>query len=344
MRRLVFLVLVVSSFVLVKVSFASESVVIIPGKGMGTFILGMSLSELRKNITQPELLKEEQNVLQQYQGLKTYNYFPLKIILRVNSAYERLEELETANPDLHTAFGSGVGSTKAQITKEYGLEYTRVGPHVIYFKQGIAFTFDQIKITAVTIFPVGSQADQYYRQGMAELQVGDPLKAEQSFRKVLDIDEKHVKAQVGIGNAYVNQDKPYLAIRAFERAIAIDPRYASAYQSLGIAYMKYGKGDEAVKAYVKAVEIARDDPEMQLELANVYMELAYWDLAVTEFKKIIERYSKNSSAFMGLGLAYELRGEKNSAAKIYRKLLALIPKEDEERRLNLEVRIKILEQ
>lgn len=322
---------------------ASRTLLIAPGERVGPFVVGGTLSDLRGRLDSPDLLAFETR-LSSTQGLKTYKYDPLRLHVRVSAQGETVEEMETTNPDFRTVGGSGVGSTVAQITKEHGLDYTKVGPHMIYFGKGIAFTLVQAKVSAVAIFPVGTPADQQYRRGVAEIQNANPRQAEQAFLASLTLDERNVKALVGLGIAYVSQDKPYLGVRAFERAIALDPKYAPAYQSLGVLHMKYGKPDEAIKAYGKAVEAAPHDPEVRTGLANVYMELAHYDLAVAEFRKTLEEHPAYTPALTGLAVAFELRGEKKMAAETYRRLLAVVPKEEQERRFELEMRIKVLEQ
>lgn len=322
--------------------YANDNTYIVSGQGIGEFTLGASLADIRKKLAQPELLVQDN--LDSQQGVKTYKYAPKNIYINIDSNKEQIEELRTTDSNIKTYGGNGIGSLLSQIIKEYGKDYNKVGTHLIYFNKGIAFTFNLTKVTAVTVFLVGSEADRYYRQGMAELQVGDLLKAEQLFQKLLAIEEQNVKGYVGLGIAYMKQEKPFLAVRAFEKGIAIDSKYIPAYHSIAALYIKYGKPQEAVKAYNQAIGLVPDDLETYIALGNLYMDMSNADLAIDTFKKALKLDPNHYNILMGLAVAYELRGDKNSAAKTYRKIITALPQLDPEQILDLEMRIKILEQ
>lgn len=321
---------------------ANNAHYIVSGQGIGAFTLGVSLQEIRKKLEHPELLVEDSQETQQ--GVKTYKYTPVNIYIKVDSKKEQVEELSAADANMKTYGGNGVGSTLVEITKEYGKDYIKVGPHIIYFNRGIAFTFNVMKVNTITVFLVGSEVDRYYRQGMAELQVGDALKAEQLFQKLLAIEEQNIKGYVGLGIAYMKQETPFLAVRSFEKAISLDSKYLPAYHGISALYIKYGKYEEAVKAYNQAIEMVPGDLETYIALGNLYMDLSKADLAIDIFKKAIKLEPQNYTALIGLGVAYELRGDKTEAAKTYRKIITAISQLDPEKTLDLEMRIKVLEQ
>ena len=321
---------------------ANNANYIVSGQGIGAFTLGVSLEEIRKKLEHSELLVQDNQGSQQ--GVKIYQYTPINIYIKVDSNKEQVEELSTTGVNIKTYGGNGIGSTLVEITKEYGKDYIKIGPHIIYFNRGIAFTFNVIKVSTITVFLVGSEADRYYRQGMAELQFGDALKAEQLFQKLLAIEEQNVKGYVGLGIAYMKQETPFLAVRAFEKAISLDLKYLPAYHSISALYIKYGKYEEAEKAYKQAIKMVPGDLETYIALGNLYMDLSKADSAIDIFKKAIKLEPQNYTALIGLGVAYELRGDKRDAAKTYRKIITTIPQLDPEKALDLEMRIKVLEQ
>ena len=91
--------------------------------------------------------------------------------------------------------------------------------------------------------------------GEAALRMGDNLRAEQAFSKVIELEPDNVNGFNNLGAIYLMTGRYPAAATAFQRATELIPT-ADAYSNLGIAYAWQGRFQEALGPYLKAVEIS----------------------------------------------------------------------------------------
>ncbi len=100
----------------------------------------------------------------------------------------------------------------------------------------------------------------YERLGTIYQWLGQYEKAEQYFRRMLEIQPDSSLAHYNLGNLLRHRGEHTEAIRQYRRAIEIDPSNAEAYINMGLAIAATAdgspaKGDEAIDAYRKALEL-----------------------------------------------------------------------------------------
>ena len=92
--------------------------------------------------------------------------------------------------------------------------------------------------------------------GAAAFRIGDTVRAEEAFNKVIELEPDNVNGFNNLGAIYLTTGRYAQAATAFLRATKFVPT-ADAYSNLGIAYAWQGRFEEALVPYLKAVEPAR---------------------------------------------------------------------------------------
>jgi len=103
--------------------------------------------------------------------------------------------------------------------------------------------------------------------GLASLEAGDPVAAEQSFREALGVSPRRADAQKGLAESMLAQGRADEAVTWFEFATRQSPRDADAWDGLGRAYSEAGRRDDAAAAFARAQEIdpSREDLATEIE-------------------------------------------------------------------------------
>ena len=133
-------------------------------------------------------------------------------------------------------------------------------------------------------------------------------KAIETFKKVLQIDNKIAQAHVLIGNAYVNIKKPKEALPYLREANNLNPGIASIHANLGNAYYMLGKKEEAIKYFSEAEKL---DPSISSALSSkaaAYMDTGNSEEAIHTLIKSIQKDPYNSNAYVNLGILFRDQG------------------------------------
>jgi len=140
---------------------------------------------------------------------------------------------------------------KDSISKyEQALHYLQMVPHSLQ-KQKIIF---------------GSIGDAYYADGKHN-------KAEEFYKKAIEIDENYFSALNGLGHVYLEERHYNEAIEYFKKAIKVSPNDRDSFYYLGVAYEKTKKFDEAISNYHSDIKISPQDRDAMSDIKSVLAEL-----------------------------------------------------------------------
>jgi tetratricopeptide (TPR) repeat protein len=182
-----------------------------------------------------------------------------------------------------------------------------------------------ILAVAVTTRVVVAQesVEQLWQQGNAAETAGKYDRAEEIWRKVIQINPKNAKAYNNLGNALSDQNKLDKAIAAYQKAIQLNPNYADAYNNLGNALDEQKKFNEAIAAYQKAIQLNPNDADIYYNLGIVLDEQKKFDEAIAAYQKAIQLNPNNAVAYNNLGIVLYLQNKLDEAIAAYQKAIQL---------------------
>ncbi len=108
----------------------------------------------------------------------------------------------------------------------------------------------------------------YYYLGKSLFGSGDLARAEQAFRKALELQPKMRGCHFYLGNIAVKNEDYATAVTEFEGELALSPGSDSVLLNLGQARAKAGDTDGAIAAYQQAVEVNPDKSDAYMQMAG----------------------------------------------------------------------------
>ncbi|MGV8949074.1 MAG: tetratricopeptide repeat protein [Candidatus Paracaedibacter sp.] len=113
------------------------------------------------------------------------------------------------------------------------------------------------------------------------------------------------------------------AINVYKSALEKNPPHKlPLYLKLGEAYMNAERLDEAKKVYEEALPIDEND-EVKKQLGRLYLSTNQPDTAISIFEGIILVHKDDIRALSGLGVAYDTKGDHQTAQSYYQKALQI---------------------
>jgi len=150
--------------------------------------------------------------------------------------------------------------------------------------------------------------------------IGEPEKAEASYRKAILLEPKNAAAHYNFGVLCAQNERFDEASRAFEAAIAIDPRNADALDNLGAIVERTGAWDRAAALYRRALAANPNLTLAHYHLGRIYANQRRYSEAIAEFEKAIEPINSQTPAFLyALGATHARAGSVPKAKEILRR-------------------------
>lgn len=168
----------------------------------------------------------------------------------------------------------------------------------------------------------------------AERQLGNPKKAVELSRHVLEIDPKFDQARYYLGLALIDLRQTAAAIQELERVAASGSNPAESNLSLGMAYLEARRFDDALRVLREATKADPSRPEGRIQLARAYRLKGLLDDAARELKLAAPATSGSLSAlyqnietdyYLEQGLLRMAQGSFDTAVQSFEKVLTLDP-------------------
>lgn len=154
-------------------------------------------------------------------------------------------------------------------------------------------------------------------------------KAENAFKKALELSPDNALFNLDMGDLYAGSlKKPEAALAFYRKAINQSPQHAGAYQGLGMALISLGKNTEAEAALRKAGELVKDNPIPWQALGKLLMEQNKMDAALAAYQQALKIQPDFLPALMGRGDVYLGQGNMQQAMLAYQQALKQAPKYD----------------
>lgn len=147
------------------------------------------------------------------------------------------------------------------------------------------------------------------------------------INKALEIKPDHDAAFNNLGNVLMMQEKLTEAEEAYNKSIGLNTKDAGVYRNLGDVLAKQGKYEQAAEAYKKAVEMVPTQALWHSKLGAAYGALRRTKEAKAELEKAIQLDPKMASAYGNMGNVLAEAGDYQEAARAYIVYLQLNPKD-----------------
>ncbi len=143
-----------------------------------------------------------------------------------------------------------------------------------------------------SMYPSIRQMAKALAAGDKHLKNGEPFTAEMKYREALGLDEQSVRANFGIGLAYLGQGQKDKAAEVLKRLSGLDaafePKHKHLFNSFGISLRKNGMSAEALDFYTRALGLGQDDENLRYNIARAHIECGDLAQAAESLKQALE--------------------------------------------------------
>lgn len=153
----------------------------------------------------------------------------------------------------------------------------------------------------------------------------DYERAEQCYRKTLEIDSSHKYALYNLGLIYIKRENSVQAIENFDKAIKVDSSYADAWYQKGVALELAGNFEEAVVCYRKSISLKDNLEGAWFGLGYSYYMLGRYKEALEAYDRATKLVENNERSWHNKALCLERLGKNEEAIVCYRRAIDLNP-------------------
>jgi len=182
------------------------------------------------------------------------------------------------------------------------------------------------KYLLVFMLAVGFLTTRLANSGFAQTKANSRTEAYYHFSKARMLDDQGQSAQ---------------AIDEYKKALELDPNNSLIFSEMAESYLRNNRLREAVDVAQKAIQADRDNIEAHKLLTTVYLQVIgrasaqqppsteTINNAIHEFEEIVRIDPTERQSFLMLGRLYQIKGERDKAADIYKKFLGVEPGSEE---------------
>src|SRR5438132_5861283 len=143
------------------------------------------------------------------------------------------------------------------------------------------------------------------------------------------------------GRLLDDQGQPAQAVEEYQKALEQDPNNSLIYSEMASSYLRNNRLREAVEAAQKAIQADHDNVEAHKLLSTIYLQVIgranaqqppsveTINAAIHEFEEIIRIDPTERQALLMLGRLYQIKGDRDKAADIYKQFLGVEPGSEE---------------
>ncbi len=147
---------------------------------------------------------------------------------------------------------------------------------------------------------------------------GNPQNALEWATKALNLAPTDLETLLLISLMYLDQRKYTLALATLQRAIELGPDYGRAYYNLGIVYRKLGVFELALENFLLAIKY-EGDPNSHIDAGYVYSILDDYDAALEKYQESIDADHFTFGALYYSALVERERGNDKQAILYFQK-------------------------
>ena len=150
---------------------------------------------------------------------------------------------------------------------------------------------------------------------------GDLAKAEDHYRKALELAPKNAEALMGYAHMLDRQQKLAQAGELYRMTVEAYPGNPSAHNDLGICCARQGKLEEAAASLEKAVQLGPNQARYRNNLATVLVQSNRLDDAFVHLSAV----HPEAVAYYNLGFLLHGAGDRTAAIRLFQEALSVDP-------------------
>ncbi len=156
-------------------------------------------------------------------------------------------------------------------------------------------------------------------------EMGDYVRAEDTFHRVLQQDPKHLKAHYYAGLACLRSDHPVEAASEFRAELSLSPFDIEAKYDLGFSLLQQSKRDEATAVFSEVLSSAPQHPGAQYQLGKILLDEGRVEEAIPHLEMAARSSPQSDYVHYQLQAAYRKQSRLQEADRelaIYKELKA----------------------
>ncbi|MBS0210742.1 MAG: tetratricopeptide repeat protein [Planctomycetes bacterium] len=169
--------------------------------------------------------------------------------------------------------------------------------------------------------PANASAETYVIAARMQERKGNLDDAIIKYQKALEIEPKHLSAQVGLARLYDRQGKFDEAVKIYHQALCNVPSEAGTWNDLGLCEARRGNLEDSAKALRKATDLQPDRVLYRNNLAKVLVELNRAPEAVAQLQAVHGK----AVAHYNIGYLLQERGQSAAALQEFQQAVAADP-------------------
>ncbi len=186
-----------------------------------------------------------------------------------------------------------------------------------------------------------SDAEPLYTAGTIYLDLAQPDKALDQFRRVQTINKLFPLVHYQLGRAALLMNDPKSALKHTEDEIRINPNLADTYLLAAEAHSKMQQYSLCAGEFQKAIRLRPQEASIYVKLAQCYRKAGTLDAAISMLNVAATKESGLADIYKEQGVIYELKGDVAHAIEAYNQYFVLDP--DAPDRSQIEKRISALQ-
>ena len=151
-------------------------------------------------------------------------------------------------------------------------------------------------------------------------------KAENLYKKILNIDSNHFESIFLLGTLYAQTKKFNEALQFLSKAKNIQPNNADVHNNLGGVLKELENYEKAISCYEKVIKINPSFVQAYNNLGILFIQLNQFEKAINFSQKAIQINPKYAEPYNNLGLIFVHKGQHNKAITFYEKAIQINPK------------------
>jgi len=165
----------------------------------------------------------------------------------------------------------------------------------------------------------------YLRLGSLHREAGRLDRAEEAYRRVLELDPGSAPAFNNLGNLHVQKGDLEAAEQAYKKSLEILPSYVEALVNLGTLYSRQNRMGEALDLYQEALPLSVHREEIYNNLGTTYLRLERFVEAERALRQALELNPEQPGILFNLGGALEGQGREEEAISAYERSIGVDP-------------------